>query len=248
MPRARRRSLEVAPRDGAAPRVRWAGRSRWLEVSIGLVGEEGAMHALTPTIFVPLQALRPAPGHIACVTPKQDLLHLLQTPTIFVPQQTPRPSHDTCLWNAQTGPAVCGAAQGGCWCIPRTSPCCRDGQGWWRAGAHPCPRPACTDLEVRAGFCSSPSGDAGWDAGRIPGQKQHHAVAHAKLQLEPSHVASIHHIRRCVWRLFQTQPATAVPARVWLGRQEQPVPHEAGRGLLTAPQPKFDPNKRSLRP
>ena len=50
------RSLEVAPGDNGSPRVRWAGRSRWLEVNIGLVGEVGAMRALTPTIFVPLEA------------------------------------------------------------------------------------------------------------------------------------------------------------------------------------------------
>ncbi|KAK9846551.1 hypothetical protein WJX81_006432 [Elliptochloris bilobata] len=48
-------SLEVAPGENGALRVRWTGRSRWLEVNIGLVGEAGAMRALTPTVFVPLQ-------------------------------------------------------------------------------------------------------------------------------------------------------------------------------------------------
>ena len=71
MSQAHGRSLEVAPGDGGAPRVRWAGRSRWLEVNIGLVGEEGAMRALTPTIFVPLQALRPSHEH-SCGTTKNN--------------------------------------------------------------------------------------------------------------------------------------------------------------------------------
>ena len=31
----------VEPEDGGAPSVEWAGDSRWMEVTIGLLGEEG---------------------------------------------------------------------------------------------------------------------------------------------------------------------------------------------------------------
>ncbi len=51
--------MEVTAEEGGPPRVRWAGRSRWLEVSIGLIGEQGAMRALTPTVFAPLKVPLP---------------------------------------------------------------------------------------------------------------------------------------------------------------------------------------------
>ena len=51
----------VEPGDGSAPSVEWAGDSRWMEVSIGLVGEEGSMRALGPTLHLPTQARPSAP-------------------------------------------------------------------------------------------------------------------------------------------------------------------------------------------
>ena len=49
----------VEPEDGSAPSVEWAGDSRWMEVSIGLLGEEGSMRALGPTLHLPTQARGP---------------------------------------------------------------------------------------------------------------------------------------------------------------------------------------------
>jgi hypothetical protein len=62
------RSLEVTAEEGGPPHVRWAGRSRWLEVSIGLIGEQGAMRALTPTVFAPLKVPHPCICWIAANT------------------------------------------------------------------------------------------------------------------------------------------------------------------------------------
>ena len=45
----------AAEGEPASPRVEWAGDSRWMEVSIGLVGEAGAMRALGPTLRLPSQ-------------------------------------------------------------------------------------------------------------------------------------------------------------------------------------------------
>lgn len=44
----------VEGEDGR-PGVEWTGDSRWLQVSIGLLGQAGAMRALGPTLKLPGQ-------------------------------------------------------------------------------------------------------------------------------------------------------------------------------------------------
>ncbi len=50
----------------AAPGVEWTGSSRWMEVSIGLVGEAGAMLPLGPTLRLPSQVPRASPCPLPC--------------------------------------------------------------------------------------------------------------------------------------------------------------------------------------
>lgn len=42
--------------------IEWVGDSRWLQVSIGLLGQAGAMRALGPTLKLPDQVSAPALG------------------------------------------------------------------------------------------------------------------------------------------------------------------------------------------
>ena len=76
------RSLEVTAEEGGPPRVRWAGRSRWLEVSIGLIGEQGAMRALTPTVFAPLKEPLPCTCWFAADRVRAGLLLGVRVPSV----------------------------------------------------------------------------------------------------------------------------------------------------------------------
>jgi len=44
--------ITIRKSASGADEVEWAGNSRWVEVTVGIIGEEGAMHALTPSVVV----------------------------------------------------------------------------------------------------------------------------------------------------------------------------------------------------
>lgn len=49
------RSVRLVTGEDGRPSIEWAGDSRWLHVSIGLLGQVGAMRAIGPTLRLPDQ-------------------------------------------------------------------------------------------------------------------------------------------------------------------------------------------------
>lgn len=53
------RSVAMVEGEDGRLGVEWTGDSRWLQVSIGLLGQTGAMRALGPTLKLPDQVSQP---------------------------------------------------------------------------------------------------------------------------------------------------------------------------------------------
>ncbi len=51
------RSVRMVTGENGRPSIEWTGDSRWLHVSIGLLGQVGTMRALGPTLKLPDQVL-----------------------------------------------------------------------------------------------------------------------------------------------------------------------------------------------
>jgi hypothetical protein len=49
------RSVRLVSGEDGRPSIEWTGDSRWLHVSIGLLGQVGAMRAIGPTLKLPDQ-------------------------------------------------------------------------------------------------------------------------------------------------------------------------------------------------